>query len=61
MGWEEIQRRQLAHHQLRSQQGPHFCPHSKAKVYRAFSPLVMVGVVSPILDAMVTVFYIMKE
>ena len=61
MGREEIQRRQLAHHQLRSQRGPHFSPHSKAKVYRAFSPLVMVGVASPIIDAMITVFYMMKE
>ena len=28
---------------------------------RAFSPLVIVGVASPILVVMVTVFYIMKE
>ena len=34
MGREELKRRQLAHHQLMlmSQQGPHFSPHSKAKV-----------------------------
>ena len=31
------------------------------KTYRAFSPIVMVGVASPILIVMVTVFYIMKE
>ena len=29
MGWEELKWRQLAHHQLMSQQGPHFSPHSK--------------------------------
>ena len=29
--------------------------------YRAFSPLVIVGVASPLLVAMVTVFYTMKE
>ena len=32
MGGEELKkRRQLAHHQLMSQQGPHFSPHTKAK------------------------------
>ena len=31
------------------------------RVEGAFSPLVIVGVASPILVAMVTVFYIMKE
>ena len=32
MGREELKGRQLAHHhQLMSQQGPHFSPHSKAK------------------------------
>ena len=31
MGGEELKWRQLAHHQLLSQQGPHFSPHSKAK------------------------------
>ena len=31
MDGEEIKWRQLAHHQLMSQQGPHFSPHSKAK------------------------------
>ena len=31
MGGEELKWRQLAHHQLMSQQGPHFSPHSKAK------------------------------
>ena len=30
MGGEELKWRQLAHHQLVSQQGPHFSPHSKA-------------------------------
>ena len=34
--------------------------HTKV-VYRVFPPLVVVGVASPILVAMVTVFYIMKE
>ena len=32
MGGEELKWRQLAHHQLMSQQRPHFSPHSKAKV-----------------------------
>ena len=31
MGGKELKWRQLAHHQLMSQQGPHFSPHSKAK------------------------------
>ena len=31
VGGEELKWRQLAHHQLMSQQGPHFGPHSKAK------------------------------
>ena len=31
MGGEEFKWCQLAHHQLMSQQGPHFSPHSKAK------------------------------
>ena len=31
MGGEELKWRQLAHHQLMSQQGPHFSPHSTAK------------------------------
>ena len=30
-GGGELKWRQLAHHQLMSQQGPHFSPHSKAK------------------------------
>ena len=30
MGGEELKWRQLAHHQLVSQQGPHFSPHRKA-------------------------------
>ena len=36
MGGEELKWRQLVHHQLMSQQGPHFSPHSKAKAnYKA--------------------------
>ena len=31
MGGEELKWHQLAHHQLMSQQGPHFSPHIKAK------------------------------
>ena len=31
MGGQCLKWRQLAHHQLMSQQGPHFSPHSKAK------------------------------
>ena len=31
VGGEELKWRQLAHHQLISQQGPHFSPYSKAK------------------------------
>ena len=31
VGGDELQWHQLAHHQLMSQQGPHFSPHSKAK------------------------------
>ena len=31
MGVEELKWRQLAHHHLMSQKGPHFSPHSKAK------------------------------
>ena len=31
VGWEVLKCRQLAHHQLMSQQGPHSSPHSKAK------------------------------
>ena len=31
MGGEELKRHQLAHHQLISQQGAHFSPHSKLK------------------------------
>ena len=31
VGREELKWRQLAHHQLMSQQGPQFSPHSKAK------------------------------
>ena len=36
MGGEELKWCQLAHHQLTSQQGPHFSPHSKAKaIYKS--------------------------
>ena len=36
VGGEELKWHQLAHHQLMSQQGPHFSPHSKAKAnYKA--------------------------
>ena len=36
MGREELKWCQLAHHQLMSQQGPHFSPHSKDKAkYKA--------------------------
>ena len=31
VGREELKWRQLAHHQLMSQQGPHFSPHGTAK------------------------------
>ena len=40
MGGEELKWRQLAHHQLMSQQGPHFSPHSKAKAIN----LVTIGI-----------------
>ena len=32
VGMQKLKWRQLAHHQLMKQQGPHFSPHSKAKV-----------------------------
>ena len=36
LGGEGLKLRQLAHHQLMSQQGPHFSPHSKAiAIYKA--------------------------
>ena len=36
MGGEELKWRQLAHHHILRQQGPHFSPHSKAKaIYKA--------------------------
>ena len=36
MGGEELKWHQLAHHQLMSQQRPHFSPHSKAQAnYKA--------------------------
>ena len=45
MGGEELKWRQLAHHQLMSQQGPHFSPHSKAKAnYKSTGKLVTSGI-----------------
>ena len=32
MGWEELKWHQLEHHQLINSQGPHFSPHSTAKI-----------------------------
>ena len=40
---------------------PKYFHKAKVNTNRAFSPLVIVGMASPILVAMVTVFYIMKE
>ena len=43
MGGEELKWRQLAHHQLMSQQGPQFSPHSKAKaIYKSTNPRKLV-------------------
>ena len=45
MDGEELKWRQLAHHQLMSQQGPHFSPHSKAKAnYKSTSDVVTTSV-----------------
>ena len=43
MGGEELKWRQLAHHQLMSQQGPHFSPHSKAKANYKSTNLRKIG------------------
>ena len=41
---QELKWNQLAHHQLMSQQGPHFSPHSKAKAnYKSRGKLVTSG------------------
>ena len=48
MGGEELKWRQLAHHQLMSQQGPHFSPQSKAKVIikaQISGKLVSIGII----------------
>ena len=44
MGGEELKWRQLAHHQLMSQQGPQFSPHSKAKKVQISGKLVISGI-----------------
>ena len=44
MGGEELKWRQLAHHQLMSQQGPPFSPHSKAKEAQISGKLVTSGI-----------------
>ena len=44
VGGEELKWRQLAHHQLMSQQGPHFSPHSKAKANYKSANLVTSGI-----------------
>ena len=43
MGEEELKWRQLVHHQLMSQQGPHFSPHSKAKANYKSTNLRKIG------------------
>ena len=43
VGGEELKWRQLAHHQLMSQQGPHFSPHSKAKANYKSTNLRKIG------------------
>ena len=42
-GGEELKWRQLAHHQLMSQQRPHFSPHSKAKANYKSTNLRKIG------------------
>ena len=44
MGGEELKWRQLVHHYLKSQQGPHFSPHSKAKANDKSSNLRSSGI-----------------
>ena len=48
-GREELKWRQLAHHQLMSQQGPHFSPHSKAKANYDISDVAIASVHSVII------------
>ena len=43
MGGEELKWRQLVHHQLMSQQGPRFSPHSKAKEAQISGKMVTSG------------------
>ena len=43
VGGEELKGRQLAHHQLMSQQGPHFSPHSKGKANYKSANLRKIG------------------
>ena len=43
MGGEELKCLQLAHHQLMSQQGPYFSPHSKAKANYKSTNLRKIG------------------
>ena len=44
MSGEELKWCQLAHHQLMSQQGPYFSPHSKAKANYKSTKLVTSGI-----------------
>ena len=44
MGGEELKWRQLAHHQLISQQGPNFSPHSKANKGQISGKLITIGI-----------------
>ena len=44
MDGEELKWRQLAHHQLMSQQGPHFSPHSKIMKAQISRKLVSSGI-----------------
>ena len=48
MGGEELKWHQLAHHQLMSQQGPHFSPHSKAKANYKSTNLRKIGYISDV-------------
>ena len=49
MGREELKCCQLAHHQLLSQQGPHFSSHSKAKAnYKSISGKVVASGISDV-------------
>ena len=53
MGWEKLKRRQLAYHQLMSQQRPHFSPHSRAKKAQISGKLVTSGGISDVVIASV--------